>query len=953
MSRPWWHPDVLDRLPLLGVGTAGQVRRSGDRVVKIAHPTAASRARLLEEVTQLRALARTIAVPKVHAVRPDGSAFLRDFVHGSRVSDLLERGPLDEALLDALWLMRGQVGPEVDFTPPNLYWDGHTLVLADGGRRTEPNRLLAPGRTRRDLPALLAAWKAWSQRRAHAPRLDPMIFPPSGRFAVPVPVGPAPRARVLWLNEGFLARHQLTQWSAATVERVAAVSTISKTPTTELLASRYQDSAELTEDGAKGDGRTVYLGTTSGGRYGTLELQLKGVGPTPLAWKGHAYHEDGYVSFPRTLWETSIADELARLGFETPESMAVLSNGARTVDNTDRSWPAATSVRVASTCFRLGHLRRWSHRRADHPALRAILEHVGRKVAGPRFDPERARDLSALSLGFAQNLGHDVGRSDALNIHCFHPTLGNVRVDGHFIDFSTVRIFRGYLPDFRFLNGLRKVGGHRQIWRGQLGVWVATLRDGGLLDESGSLRLTQRMRRAYERAYLAGYWAGTARWLGTTRDAASIEPRALERFVEATLALKRVRARDVVRFRFFAQAVPAPLFDLEGRAPELLLSWQRGAPEAWRRLARPERMDDLDEDAHRLGRSWLKRLGDVIPPDERAQLTPRRFAEVIRPCMEAEALSRLCYRRSRPRSFEAWKLAISTSRHLPEGVYDYFEARRRARALGHLSFPGLLPLRYEVVVGLTPELYGALVAELRATLGDELASVWAHGSRVMTRERLRAIDPRAFIDGTLREKAPGLREWGPDPRKSSDLDLKVFLRTRLRAAERDRLELELGARLAALGARFPLCAHQPPRVRLWTARHPDAAAAFRAYVARDRPKLGRGPIPERQVVALWSPELVLDDVEARVLSTLDDPASDEAPQRAVDELRLGRGIDRADTRSPVEVDMLEVILRDHPTLEPPAVLVDRRGVVRAGAGVVLAARAAGRDSVRVRSHSAE
>ena len=98
-----------------------------------------------------------------------------------------------------------------------------------------------------------------------------------------------------------------------------------------------------------------------------------------------------------------------------------------------------------------------------------------------------------------------------------------------------------------------------------------------------------------------------------------------------------------------------------------------------------------------------------------------------------------------------------------------------------------------------------------------------------------------------------MREFGPSPALSSDLDLKVFVRG-LTPAKRDVLERELGHALAALGAWFPFSAHVPPRQRLISTTKPDVRSAFLSWNGAERRRtLGKGPIPVRQAVVVSDP----------------------------------------------------------------------------------------------------
>jgi hypothetical protein len=955
------EPARWDELPIAGCGFSAQVRRAGGLAIKIAHPDPGCRARLAQEIDILAGLQDgrdAIGVPRLRAVRPDRHAFVRDYLALPCIYALLQEGrgrlapQVFAALLDthaAVEALRQRAGLTLDFTPVNLYYDARRrrVLLADLGVRVAPNPFagLSPEEMRR----ALARYVRWRARLDGPTRLRRLILPPSGRFAVEVPVGPVASARLLWKNEGLLRRLGLP-WNDAKITELGSLATFAPDKNIAAVATRYLDSPDPNDAGVKGDGRAVYIGCLEGGSAGPRELMLKGCGPTPLAWLGKQYHEDGFVSFPRTLWETSVADELARLGFETPENMAILSNGERTLDNTERHWPAATAIRVARSHYRLGHLARWT---GDPDALRAICQHIGATLLGLDFDATSPRSLAALALGFAANLGFDTGRTDALNIHCFNPTMGNVRLDGHFLDFSTVRFFRYYVPHFRFLNDKRQVRLHASLWRTQLNILYDALRRSGLLAAAEAMRLLRRMQYCFDGRYLEGYLAGLGRFLGVAlpRDLVQRRRAACRRLVAQTRELRALRADEVIDFRFWKQVCPAPLFDLEGRAPDFLRALARNNDEPWQQL-RSRFKGSVGLSQEKVARAWLEALLALFSRRQLRAATPRRWDEIIRPRMEAESLASLCYRRSRPTSFAEWRCFASTSRHLPEGRYDYLEARALAKGLGHVALPGLLPHRYEYVVGLTPELYAAICEILTAKLKGRLVGVIAHGSRVMTCARVAEIDPQLVArNPALRRKREGIREFGPDPGKSSDLDLKVFIRKGLAQAARAALERELGAALAALGACFPLSAHRPPRQRLVETAADNLEAAFARYNDHDRQRLqGKPPIPEEQVVLFSRRGQTLPDPVDAVMQLLATPEPSATCRRlAVRQLVLPRTAE-LDTGCPLSLHQLEMCMRDEPEVQPATIVARPFGSryrTLAGAGAVVAARRAGRRALVV------
>ncbi|MEE8408519.1 MAG: protein adenylyltransferase SelO family protein [Myxococcota bacterium] len=663
------QPDRLDRLDLVGVGFAGRVLRAGRYAVKVAHPTPECRRAVAGEVDILDHLQDGrwgIAVPRLHAVREDRAAFVRDFLDLPCLLDLLraERGRIGDRLLDELWLTyraveayRRRHRARIDFTPANLYYHRkrHLFLLADLGERGAPHRF--GGLTKIQLRAALRKYVPWRAKLDDPHRVRRVLLPPSGRFHVDVPVGRLPDARILWLNRRVIDDLDL-RLDRAAITGLGSFATHADPKVTHLPATLYQDSPLDLPHPAKGDGRALYVGTLPGGPHGRWELMLKGCGPTPLRWTGNPFHEDGLVSFPRALWETTIADELARLGFETPQNIALLSTGRSTIDNTQREWPAVAALRISSTHYRLAHLKRWER---EPEALRAFATQIGRNVLRPDFNPDTATHLNALVLAFSGTLGFNTGRTDALNIHGFNPTPGNVRINGHFIDYSTIRFMRWYLPDYLYLDNKRTVREHRACWRQYCTMLVQVFETGGLLASDAAKRLSLRAIGRFNRGYNDGYLAGLSAWLGcrqplTVKEVGLGRARAL---VEESIALRKLRAEEHITFDYWQQRVPAPLFDLEGRMPRFVAAWQRGRDEPWR-LLRSEFSSPVTPFAAMTGRTWLDALEAVLPPAQRQRLKPRRWRDIFRPFVEAERLASLTYGRATPEDFKAWKRAIAS-----------------------------------------------------------------------------------------------------------------------------------------------------------------------------------------------------------------------------------------------------------------------------------------------------
>lgn len=774
------QPSTLDRLPIIGEGFTGRVYRYRNCAVKVAHPTPHCLHQMSLEIELLQRLQDpifNISVPKLYAVREDCTAFVREFVTGLSLFEILleHDGVLPDSYMELLLPLyhavesfRHETKTVLDFTPVNLFLEKESqqFLLCDTGVRLAPYRFpdLSPEELRQALTTYLP-WRMELESRSKVQRFD---LPPSGRFHLEVPVGPIKEGRVLWSNTSALLEHNLSL-SSRELRRLAGVATHASNLTTTLPSMYYQDSPGKGEGHAKGDGRAVYLGQVKGGSYGRRELMLKGCGPTPLAWTGNEFHEDGFVSFQRSLWEASVCDELARLGFDTPEVLALVDTGKTTIDNTLIEWPAAAAVRMADTHFRVGHISYWTD---DPDALYALCLHIGKLVVRDDFNPSKYTHLRQWLNLFSDNLGFDVGKTDALNIHCFNPTMGNVRVDGHFVDFSTVRFHRYYVPHFKYMNNTRRIREHRVGYRRYpsrlVNMWVA----GGLLTEDQGRRLMKSATRRYDERFVDGYIEGFCMFLGLTPDELAYSRRQqLRNFVLDTQHLRKLRAEETLRFEFWKQTCPAPLFDVEGLLPDFVRAWRAGERQSWKKL-RSNFAGRLKSYDGCIVRSWYQSLRRLVPLDTLNKLQPKRWDEVIRPFMEPETLAEICYHQSTPQSFGLWKQAISSRRQLPLGSYSYEEARCLALKNHHLVCRSLVPDVAEVVVGMTQELSEHLAQILDDFFEESLVGVLACGPRVMTGSQWKQLQDDSPDKVPWSQK---LVEDGQQSRRTTPLFLKIVV----------------------------------------------------------------------------------------------------------------------------------------------------------------------------------
>lgn len=199
------------------------------------------------------------------------------------------------------------------------------------------------------------------------------------------------------------------------------------------------------------------------------------------------------------------------------------------------------------------------------------------------------------------------------------------------------------------------------------------------------------------------------------------------------------------------------------------------------------------------------------------------------------------------------------SKALPYGLYEYWHARRLAREKGHIALPGYHPLRYEYVVGLTPELAEHIVTIAQEVLGDSLMGLWVCGSRVITRTHLEKLDTSVFTCEYPLSigKKTHLREYGPNPRLSSDLDLKILVNAEtIDRNEARPLGETLGKRLAKLSPFIPLSGHLQPFLRLIRVPRQckNAHEAFDFYNANRPIFQKKGPLSLEYTQLLFDPQ---------------------------------------------------------------------------------------------------
>lgn len=296
---------------------------------------------------------------------------------------------------------------------------------------------------------------------------------------------------------------------------------------------------------------------------------------------------------------------------------------------------------------------------------------------------------------------------------------------------------------------------------------------------------------------------------------------------------------------------------------------------------------------------------------------------------------------------------------LPWGSYDYWTARNLAREAGHLALPAFPPNRYEYVVGLSQQLAHSIKQIVLEELASALVAIWICGGRVMTREHLLRIDPSVFAgvgSGTLPpHRKQRLREYGTDPRLSSDLDLKILVRSgSINPSTAEDLEHRLGQALEAQSPFIPLSGHRSPRHRLLQVDtdSPTAHQAFLQYNQNRQNLQGKGPHSLQAAVLLLdnTQDQTPPDPRQQIKQMLRTKTEDTTVD--IDSLKLPPDFPQVDQltseHNGLMVHQLVGALIDFPQLEPDGITLQNDNVVVTGASAVWAAKNAGRTTVRAR-----
>ncbi|MCS6810227.1 MAG: YdiU family protein [Tepidimonas sp.] len=217
-------------------------------------------------------------------------------------------------------------------------------------------------------------------------------------LAIPWQAQRWPALRLLWLDDGLA---EALGWSPAWLRSPAGVALLggqSLPPGARPVAQRYaghQFGAWVPE---LGDGRALLLGEAElrdRGVVRTVDVALKGSGPTPLARSG-----DGRAVLGPMLREALVSAAMHALGIPTTRTLAVLATG-ETVWRDGVPRPGALLVRVAASHLRVGSLQ-WAAAQQAPALLRRLwwwavqrhdpaLAQTAPAAAGPAPDADRVQ----------------------------------------------------------------------------------------------------------------------------------------------------------------------------------------------------------------------------------------------------------------------------------------------------------------------------------------------------------------------------------------------------------------------------------------------------------------------------------------------------------------------------------------------------------------------------------
>ena len=226
------------------------------------------------------------------------------------------------------------------------------------------------------------------------------------------------------------------------------------------FATRYQDADDKGAGSALGDGRTVWAGeipvTASGQPVRYVDLTIKGIGVTPLAWLNHPKpsHRDGLLGMTEAVHEYLYSLAAIGNGLDAVAPLAVIELPFMRPATGDR---AALLVR-AGNHLRFAHYRQFA---SQPQRLERLFEYGLKRDLGlpltHAVSHQEVRDYLELIVN---NLAHEA--AVYYDLHAVHgaPTFGNRTSSGGSIDLATFVYLDAHHGEYRYMpGGAYRLGG--------------------------------------------------------------------------------------------------------------------------------------------------------------------------------------------------------------------------------------------------------------------------------------------------------------------------------------------------------------------------------------------------------------------------------------------------------------------------------------------------------------
>ena len=290
-------------------------------------------------------------------------------------------------------------------------------------------------------------------------------------FVVEVPVQRIDGAKLLLFNErvakqlGLEVPGDWAELEKMILEKFAYVVAKSRRdgdPSKKWFATYYQDGEGRKKGDARGDGRALWSGelkAKNGNRVVTIDVVLKGIGQTPLAWTNHADpgHKDGLQNIREAIHSFIMSEANAQNNLNTTVDLAVIELPILKKDKySGKEEKTAITIRVGEQ-LRTAHFVYWY----DKPEkMQKLSNYVIKRVLGlgenERVNAEHRRKYFDL---LAENLADEAARYLDLFIVHGSPTAGNRTISGATIDLGTFKYLDAHHVGYKYLFDRYYLGG--------------------------------------------------------------------------------------------------------------------------------------------------------------------------------------------------------------------------------------------------------------------------------------------------------------------------------------------------------------------------------------------------------------------------------------------------------------------------------------------------------------